>query len=570
MECERDASEPGLDVALALQELRRLQAMVHAHTAQTERHHVEIKNLILGDTTNAGVRRSSHADSDVLSAQSLASSDGTRYICDNLVEEFSGDQDAKDRRKRVISADYLDLEHRSRRNRVSRLMKDADLNRQHLHAFFSKRYLHCDALYRLVNSTPFITFFSVVILLNALVMGIVVEVEIGEALGRGPLDSLDARRFLRITEIGFTSLFALELSLRIAAFELSFFFADDWKFNWLDFVLVLSTIEFFWEESATQLTYLRILRLFRLVRTLRVVREVPFFAKLRTMINAIANSVASLFWALVLSAFAMFLFGCIFLQGATQYVRTHVRDDANVSFLEQFFSSVPVTMLTLFMSITSGVSWWEVADVLWDIGVVYAMLFVLYIACMYLALLNIVTGIFVNDALEMGGMDHDLRTQIEGQKRMRMVEELRQVFARLDTDQSGTVSKQEFSVFMDDPAGPALFSMYGLHVTDAIAVFEALDVDDNCELDIDEFVMGCMQLGGNAKTVDMLTRLRDNKKVMLKIASAHKAIEVEVRELRRMVGRLLSDDTPVALRPLPEPGDEPVTHASTSTGTWGV
>merc|ERR1712136_502686 len=150
---------------------------------------------------------------------------------------------------------------------------------------------------------------------------------------------------------------------------------------------------------------------------------------------------------------------------------------------------------------------------------------------------------------EMGRMDHELRTQIEVQKKMRIAEELRQVFARLDTDQSGTVTKEEFSVFMDDPAGPALFSVYGLHVTDAIAVFEALDVDNNCELDI-------------------LTRLRDSNKVMWKIARAHRAIGAEVRELRIMVERSLSNDTPAELRPLPEPGDEPAIHASTSTGTW--
>merc|ERR1712136_637056 len=85
--------------------------------------------------------------------------------------------------------------------------------------------------------------------------------------------------------------------------------------------------------------------------------------------------------------------------------------------LETFFRSLPRTFLTLLMSISGGVSWSEVVEVLFDVGNAYAMLFVLYTAIMILALMNIVTGIFVNDAFEMGQLDHELRTHLELQKK---------------------------------------------------------------------------------------------------------------------------------------------------------
>eukprot|EP00450_Noctiluca_scintillans_P006443 CAMPEP_0194494820 /NCGR_PEP_ID=MMETSP0253-20130528/12607_1 /TAXON_ID=2966 /ORGANISM="Noctiluca scintillans" /LENGTH=47 /DNA_ID= /DNA_START= /DNA_END= /DNA_ORIENTATION= len=42
------------------------------------------------------------------------------------------------------------------------------------------------------------------------------------------------------------------------------------------------------------------------------------------MINAIANSVFSLMWALSLVMFTMLMFSAVFLQGATAYISSNV------------------------------------------------------------------------------------------------------------------------------------------------------------------------------------------------------------------------------------------------------
>merc|ERR1712136_184039 len=184
----------------------------------------------------------------------------------------------------------------------------------------------------------------------------------------------------------------------------------------------------------------------------------------------------------------MFLFAVIFMQGATQYIDQAESSDANVEFLETYFGSMWMTFLSLFMSVTSGLSWWEVERVLLEIHPVYGLLFVVYIATMVLSLLNIVTGICVNNALEMAQLDRDLMMKFELDRKAAYVGCLEKVFRELDQDASGTIS-----------------------------FFEALDVDGSHELEIDEFVMGCLNLRGNVRNVDMNTLLRENKRLMQRI-----------------------------------------------------
>ena len=60
--------------------------------------------------------------------------------------------------------------------------------------------------------------------------------------------------------------------------------------------------------------------------------------------------------------------------------------------LKQYWSSVPESMLTLFMSITGGVSWVEALEPLRDASELAAAMMLLYIFITIFAILNVVTG----------------------------------------------------------------------------------------------------------------------------------------------------------------------------------
>merc|ERR1712136_630674 len=227
----------------------------------------------------------------------------------------------------------------------------------------------------------------------------------------------------------------------------------------------------------------------------------------------------------------MFLFAVIFMQGATQYIDQAESSDANVEFLETYFGSMWMTFLSLFMSVTSGLSWWEVERVLLEIHPVYGLLFVVYIATMVLSLLNIVTGICVNNALEMAQLDRDLMMKFELDRKAAYVGCLEKVFRELDQDHSGKISFDQFVQHLERQEVSALFSVLGIEVSDAISFFEALDVDGSHELEIDEFVMGCLNLRGNVRNVDMNTLLRENKRLMQRIGKTAKRTETQLQDI---------------------------------------
>ena len=81
----------------------------------------------------------------------------------------------------------------------------------------------------------------------------------------------------------------------------------------------------------------------------------------------------------------------------------------NLFLSEHFFF---LSRFGLWWSLTStlsgGISWWELEDVLLDVHVIYGLMFPVFISVMVLVCLNVITGIFVNDALEMAQRDREM------------------------------------------------------------------------------------------------------------------------------------------------------------------
>merc|ERR1712136_11532 len=177
-----------------------------------------------------------------------------------------------------------------------------------------------------------------------------------------------------------------------------------------------------------------------------------------------------------------------------------------------YFSSMSMALLTLFMSITGGVSWWEVQRLLLQVHVVYGVVFVCFISVMLLAVLNIITGIFVTDAVEMAASDHDVMMQAEQEMKLDQVKKLRQLFDRFDTNEKSVLTLEDFESHIKDPEVQVILGML-----DAPAFFKLLDVDKSGEVEIDEFVMGCLNLKGKTKMMDMEVTVQDTRRMVKKL-----------------------------------------------------
>lgn len=207
-------------------------------------------------------------------------------------------------------------------------------------------------------------------------------------------------------QYSYTSLFLLELILRIAAYGRSFFCGSDWAWGWLDFLIVFSSM---WEigidlvlmtqeedqlqgiSNSSALRAVRVIRVTRMLKTLRLLRIFRFIVALRTLVTSIISTLKNLFWALMLLGIIIYAFAILFCQA----VRTHLTDPAMPPLpeevrdqAERFFGTLLDTMLSLFMSITNGVSWNLILIPLKEVHVVWVVFFLFFIAFTYLAVLN--------------------------------------------------------------------------------------------------------------------------------------------------------------------------------------
>merc|ERR1712107_821679 len=159
--------------------------------------------------------------------------------------------------------------------------------------------------------------------------------------------------------------------------------------------------------------------------------------------------------------------------------------------------------------------------------------FVLYVMVAVLVALNIITAIFVNDALEMARLDKDMHARHEVEENRAFLQTLKDVFKKIDIENKGTISSHEFSEHMERDEVKMQFVMLGLDVSDPETFFQLLDVDGSVGLEIDEFVMGCMRFRGNPSNVNMECSILESKQLLMKSITQQKRLGEKVAVLEK-------------------------------------
>jgi len=245
---------------------------------------------------------------------------------------------------------------------------------------------------------------------------------------------------------------------------------------------------------------------------LRVLRSFRVFSKFRLLALAIQHSLVPLTWACVLIFALLYVTSLVFMSGVSSYLMSGVINSETTDVLESYFGGLDCTMLTLFMSISGGVSWEVPVSALMQVHVAYGFLFILFIASMMLAALNIIAGIFVNDAIEMAQQDREFILMAEAKRHQAMEKELKELFIASDTDHSGTLTVEEFIQAFDVPEMQARFRNLGVEINDAKSLFEMLDIAVTDLLDIEEFVSMCKQAKTLTRPLDIQSFIQQTRR----------------------------------------------------------
>ncbi|CAJ1363100.1 unnamed protein product [Effrenium voratum] len=204
------------------------------------------------------------------------------------------------------------------------------------------------------------------------------------------------------------------------------------------------------------------------------------------------------------------------------------------------FGSVVDSMLSLYMAVTGGNDWAVYYDTVRRCGTFYNILFLLYSFFFVFALFNIMTGVFVERAMQAAIPDRDEMIYEEQKKLAKQVEDFKGLCNQLDTDGSGTITKAEFKKHMRSEQMVSYMSSVGLEMHDVEHFFRTVAGEDQ-EVSIDRFVEGCMAMRGNATSLDVQRALFECKN----LASDFTAYRKEMRESIIQVQKALVMGSPV-------------------------
>merc|ERR1712019_133160 len=145
----------------------------------------------------------------------------------------------------------------------------------------------------------------------------------------------------------------------------------------------------------------------------------------------------------------------------------------------------------------NGISWYTIPIALGQIpgwtGPFLAGFFLIYLSFTMLAVMNIITGVFVDNAVETAKTQREFLVQKEMELKERYVAEMRGLFGEMDDDGSGFVTLAEIQEYFEDPRVQSYFQALGLDTHDSERLFKLIDNDGSGDVSVDEFLDGCLR-----------------------------------------------------------------------------
>lgn len=316
----------------------------------------------------------------------------------------------------------------------------------------------------------------------------------------------------KAVELPLNILFMLELCTRVKIVGLQFFHA---KRNHLHCVIIVTqvveTVVFLREQyygwhtpviNATENLplWFRMVGVLRILRVFNILDQLDYSNELHLLIASMQGSMRSLAWSALFILVPMYVFGMVLTEQVRDFKNVSHGHEIDLGAMLHFFGSLDRSMLTLFWAIAGGLSWAEATQPLSDYGFEWTgFLFVLYVASMSFATLNVLTGVFVNSATVAAASEADKR----------MLQMLKKIFNEVDDDDSGTLTQSEFRALLCHKDIEVCLKALGIPPAQANHLFNLIDTDSSGIVEIDEFLKGCDMLQGSLKAIDFATYLHD-------------------------------------------------------------
>eukprot|EP00927_Polykrikos_kofoidii_P087121 TRINITY_DN9959_c0_g1_i1.p1 TRINITY_DN9959_c0_g1~~TRINITY_DN9959_c0_g1_i1.p1 ORF type:complete len:664 (-),score=100.89 TRINITY_DN9959_c0_g1_i1:135-2126(-) len=316
-----------------------------------------------------------------------------------------------------------------------------------------------------------------------------------------------------VLDVFFAAIFLGEIILKIVAFGLKFFVGPDSVWNNCTLLLVIMQIcelilDFTVARSLpggdANLVGFRLVRMLRLTRVIRAARLFSLVQELRTIVISVLGSLRHVCWTLILMMLVAWVcaLSIVMMVGAG-YERCdgHIRTGNCSEYIYKYFGSLGAAMFSLFAAVSGGLDWQLAAlTLLEEVDVTACLVMVAYVVFVVFALVNSVTGVFVDSALRsseqaqaelLSSMAHSVFSQTLSQGAC--------------DGEDAFITREAFLEAMQGETMRVYFANLDVNIEDPHKIFDLIDVDRSGTIEVSEFVESIHRMKGQAKALDFLS-----------------------------------------------------------------
>lgn len=272
---------------------------------------------------------------------------------------------------------------------------------------------------------------------------------------------------------------------------------------------------------------LRVLRAFRLMRFVRAMRHNSKFRNMWILVKGLGDSMPTLISAASLIIANLYIFGVFatHLIGHNDVFKSGTDDDSEEARgAQQKFKDLGTSMVTLLRFQHSDDAQGIMDALLVKLPYIWVFLWA-FIGTSSYVLMNLVTAVIVNQALENQQADDETLARLARLADEEEMAQLKEIFLNLDEDASGYLDSDEFKGAFRDPQMKSIMTSVNVQQEELLDLFVLLDTDEEGMLSLEEFQDGISHLRGDAKSKDMIAMIKNFERVKFCIEALQKGVE---------------------------------------------
>jgi len=246
------------------------------------------------------------------------------------------------------------------------------------------------------------------------------------------------------------------------------------------------------------LSLIRMLRVVRMSRILRLLRILTVFEELSSLVDSMIQSFKPLVWVMIMVLLETYMVAVLLTHIVAQF-RTKAKDeiDGDVhDLLDNYYGNLARTMLVLYEIVSAGEEWGRVVDPAMEhISKYICLIFIIYTAFVFFAMMNVVTSYFVDNTIRA----------VEESRGSNMGMALWEAFKGDDGEPLDSITEDVFYAHLHTSEMQRYLASIDVspETCEENRLFHMLDVDGGGELNSDELIRGCMRLRGTARQIDL-------------------------------------------------------------------